>query len=106
MYFRPESNKEQYIALAKDYKIPNSNVSFAQSLSAQCEKEDWVFFETNRGQKVVEFSGECLLDEQKPLNIQFLIDDDKKAQIGALLVDHKKIAEDEKAFYYEKLVMK
>lgn len=103
MYFKPESNQEQYIALAKQFVIPQSDATFEQSLSARCDKEDWAFFETNRGQKVVEFSGHCKLDETAPLNIQFLIDDENTAKIGALLVDHQQVTDGEKANYFEKL---
>ena len=103
MYFKPESNQEQYIALAKEIVVPQSDATFEQSLSERCDKEDWTFFETNRGQKVVEFSGQCKLDETAPLNIQFLIDDEQTAKIGALLVDHKQLTDDEKGNYFEKL---
>lgn len=106
MYFKPDSNHDKYIALAQQYVVPDQgDVTFEQSLSAICDEEDWEFFETNRGQKVVEFSGECLLDQTQPLNIQFLIDNEDNAKIGALLVDHQQITEDKKLQVYEKIAL-
>ena len=103
IYFKPETNTDQYIQLAKELVIPTtSEATFGQSL-ATCTEENWEFFETNRGQKVVEFSGKCQLDEAKTVNLQFLIDDDK-ASIGALLIDYDNIPEKDKPQFYEQLV--
>lgn len=102
LYFRPESNPDQYIVLAKEVVVPQSDKTFEQSLK-QCDNGDWSFFETNRGQKVVEFSGECKLDAQKPVNIQFLIDDDNNASLGAFLVNHEKVTEEAKATYFQQI---
>lgn len=105
-YFKPESNQDEYITLAKQFVVPDSNTTFEQSLSTHCDKEKWMFFETNRGQKVVEFRGKCALDGTAPLNIQFLIADENTAKIGAMLFDHEQVAENEKPIYYDKLAMK
>ena len=104
-YFKPDSNQDEYITLAKQFVVPDSNTTFEQSLSTHCDKEEWMFFETNRGQKVVEFRGNCTLDDTAPFNIQFLIDDDI-AKIGAVLFDHEQVAENEKPIYYNKLAIK
>lgn len=103
LYFRPASNQSQYIELAQNYTVPNSTISFSESLSTYCSDEDWKFFETNRGQKVVEFSGSCDLEGSQLLNIQFLIDDDNEVKVGAMLIEHQQIEEEEKPNLFAQL---
>lgn len=104
-YFRPASDQDTYIQAAKDYAIPaHEGITFEQSLSKNCSKGEWSFFETNRGQKVVEFSGDCAIGNAQKFNLQFLLEDDLSIEIGALLVDYDNIPDKDKPAIFEQLV--
>ena len=105
-YFRPASDQEQYIQAAKAYAVPaHEDITFEQSFNNSCNEGEWTFFETNRGQKVVEFSGECNVKDATQVNLQFLMDDDLNVEIGALLVDYNNVTEDEKPTYFDAIAL-
>ena len=61
------------------------------AFASACENPYWVYFETQKGQDVVEFEGDCTVNnEVAKVNVQFLVDNDiTSVQSGAMLVDSK-----------------
>lgn len=81
----------EYITYVKNYSFENNQKSLESGLASACKNPYWVYFETQKGQKVVEFKGDCPIShKEKKVNIQFLVDNDRtKVWCGAMLVDNK-----------------
>ncbi len=81
----------EYITYVKSYSIENSNQTFDTAFSSACKNPYWVYFETQKGQDVVEFEGECPVNnKESKVNVQFLVNRDMtNVQYGAMLVDSK-----------------
>ena len=81
----------EYITYVKNYSFENSQKSLESGLANACKNPYWVYFETQKGQNVVEFKGDCpISNKEKKVNIQFLVDNDMtKVWYGAMLVDNK-----------------
>ncbi|QDQ02684.1 glucosamine 6-phosphate synthetase [Lysinibacillus fusiformis] len=81
----------EYITYVKSYSIENSNQTFDTAFSSTCKNPYWVYFETQKGQDVVEFEGDCPVNNKdSKVNVQFLVDRDMtNVQYGAMLVDSK-----------------
>ena len=81
----------EYITYVKNYSIENSNQSFEKAFASACENPYWVYFETQKGQDVVEFKGDCPINNKKAkVNVQFLVDAKMTTvKYGAMLVDSK-----------------
>ncbi|EON70601.1 hypothetical protein [Lysinibacillus sphaericus] len=81
----------EYITYVKNYSIENSNQTYDIAFSSTCKNPYWVYFETQKGQDVVEFEGDCPVNnKESKVNVQFLVDRDMtKVQYGAMLVDSK-----------------
>ena len=79
----------------------DSNLPVGEAFERYCSKSEWVYFETQKRQKVVEFKGECPGGKSaQPVNLQFLVDEEGDGFIlGALLVDHVQQTEEERASY-------
>ncbi|MFF5994863.1 glucosamine 6-phosphate synthetase [Lysinibacillus sp. KU-BSD001] len=78
--------------------VDNSNLTVEQAFNNYCEVSDWVFFETQRGQKVVEFKGKCPVEEiTQSVNLQFLVDDEQTEHtVGAMLLNDVKQSSEER----------
>lgn len=70
--------------------VDNSNLTSGQAFHNYCEKGNWVYFETQKRQNVVEFKGECPVEGTiQPVNLQFIINDEiNEHTVGVLLVNH------------------
>ncbi|WBF55453.1 glucosamine 6-phosphate synthetase [Lysinibacillus sp. JK80] len=81
----------EYITYVKNYSYENSAKTLESAFSSACENPYWVYFETQKGQDVVEFEGDCTVNnEVAKVNVQFLVDNDiTSVQSGAMLVDSK-----------------
>jgi len=81
----------EYITYVKNYSIENSNQSLETAFASACENPYWVYFETQKGQDVVEFKGDCPISNKKAkVNVQFLVDANMTTvKYGAMLVDSK-----------------
>ncbi|MGN7115302.1 hypothetical protein [Lysinibacillus odysseyi] len=67
----------------------NSNMTIGEAFNRYCSKNEWVYFETQKRQKVVEYKGECPVKEAtQPVNLQFLVEDNNSYVIGVLLLNH------------------
>ena len=81
----------EYITYVKNYSYENSTKTLESAFASACENPYWVYFETQKGQDVVEFEGDCTVNnEVAKINVQFLVDNDiTSVQSGAMLVDSK-----------------
>ena len=98
-YFKPNDNGEKFIAYAEDaVLVSNSTYTFKETFNQYCEKGEWTYFETSKRKDVVEFKGECQVDNKvQPFNLQLLLNDDlTEFTIGAMLVNHEQQDEAEK----------
>lgn len=95
VYFWPQNEitDHEYIDYVK--ASTHENTTYEQLMAKNCAENNWVYFETNRRQDVVEFKGTCTVDnKQKPINLQFVVDADMKdLNIGAMLVAEEKVEE-------------
>lgn len=92
-YYGPQKDitDNEYITYVKNYSIENNNQTLGSSFKEACKNPYWVYFETQKGQDVVEFKGDCPINnEEAKVNIQFLVDPDiKNVRYGAMLVNSK-----------------
>lgn len=92
-YYGPQKDitDNEYITYVKNYSIENTNQTLGSSFNEACKNPYWVYFETQKGQDVVEFKGDCPINnEEAKVNIQFLVDPDiKNVRYGAMLVNSK-----------------
>jgi len=81
----------EYITYVKNYSIENSNKSLDTAFASACQNPYWLYFETQKGQDVVEFKGDCPIDNKNAkVNVQFLVDSSMtNVKSGAMLVDNK-----------------
>ncbi|MGM9950027.1 MAG: glucosamine 6-phosphate synthetase [Lysinibacillus sp.] len=81
--------------------VENSNLPVGEAFERYCSKSEWVYFETQKRQKVVEFKGECPHGKAaQPVNLQFLVDEEgDDFVVGVLLVDHVQQTEEERTSY-------
>lgn len=81
----------------------NSNLTIEEAFNSYCSKSEWVYFETQKRQKVVEFKGECpVKDEVQPVNLQFLVEEEKDDFVlGVLLLNHVQQTEAEREAYIQ-----
>lgn len=79
----------EYITYVKNYSIESSSQSLENAFDSLCKNPYWVYFETQKGQDVVEFKGECPINNKnEKVNVQFLVDRDMtEVRNGAMLVD-------------------
>jgi len=81
----------EYITYVKNYSFENSSKTIESGFENACKNPYWVYFETQKGQDVVEFKGDCPVNNKTAkVNVQFLVDRDMtKVRYGAMLVDNK-----------------
>ena len=79
----------EYITYVKNYSFENSSQSLEQSFNETCKNPKWIYFETQKRQDVVEFEGECPVNNKnEKINVQFLVDRDmKNVKKGAMLIN-------------------
>lgn len=103
---KKEITDNEYIQYIKQQSlVENSNISAAQAFESFCDEGKWVFFKTQKGQPVVEFKGECPVNnEVKPVNLQFVIEEDRSSyEVGVLLLNHVQQTAEERAQYIEQV---
>lgn len=79
----------EYITYVKNYSVENSSQSLEKAFNSTCKNSKWIYFETQKRQDVVEFEGECPINnKEEKINVQFLVDRDmKNVKKGAMLVN-------------------
>lgn len=79
----------EYITYVKNYSVENSSQSLEKAFNSTCKNSKWIYFETQKRQDVVEFEGECPINnKEEKVNVQFLVDRDmKNVKKGAMLVN-------------------
>lgn len=96
--------ENKYIDMIKgQILVKNSEMSIDEAFNRYCSKGEWVYFETQKGQKVVEFKGECPVeDAPQSVNLQFLVaDENDDFTIGVLLLNHVQQTEQEREAYIQ-----
>lgn len=81
----------EYITYVKNYSIENGSKSLETAFTSACQNPYWVYFQTQKGQDVVEFEGNCPINNKDAkINVQFLVDPEMtNVTYGAMLVDSK-----------------
>lgn len=105
-YYGPkdEITENNYIDMIKDQiLVENSNMTAKEAFNRYCSKSEWVYFETQKRQKVVEFKGECpVKTTTEPVNLQFLVEDENDQYVlGVLLLNHVQQTEEERESYIQ-----
>ncbi|WP_338653899.1 glucosamine 6-phosphate synthetase [Lysinibacillus sp. Y5S-8] len=92
-FYGPQKDitNNEYITYVQNYTYENSTKTLESAFAAACENPYWVYFETQKGQDVVEFKGDCPVDNEiAKVNVQFLVDNAiTSVQSGAMLIDSK-----------------
>ncbi len=92
-FYGPQKDitNNEYITYVQNYTYENSTKTLESAFAATCENPYWVYFETQKGQDVVEFKGDCPVDNEiAKVNVQFLVDNAiTSVQSGAMLIDSK-----------------
>lgn len=98
----------EYITYVKNYSFENSNTTLESGFANTCKNPYWVYFETQKGQDVVEFKGDCPINNKTAkVNAQFLVDRDMtNVRNGAMLIDNKMQEEADRDKYLVDLVGK
>lgn len=95
VYYWPqeEITDNAYIDYIKESAYEQT--TYEQLMASNCAEQNWVYFQTNRGQDVVEFKGDCTIaTEEQPVNLQFLIDEQiQNYSVGAMLIAQEKVEE-------------
>lgn len=97
----------EYITYVKNHTLTDSNEQkIEQTLNSSCKNPSWVYFESQYGQDVVEFKGNCTVGNQKGnVNMQFLVDDDRtKLTVGATLLNAKQLSDSKKKQFIDSLL--
>ncbi|MGE7674173.1 glucosamine 6-phosphate synthetase [Lysinibacillus sp. NPDC094403] len=96
----------EYITYVKNYSFENSSKTLESGLANTCKNPYWVYFETQKGQDVVEFKGDCPVNNKAAkVNVQFLVDRSMtNVRYGAMLVDNKMQEEADRDKYLLTLV--
>ena len=83
--------------------VDNSNLTNGQAFNNYCEKGNWVYFETQKRQNVVEFKGECPVEGTiQPVNLQFIINDEiNEHTVGVLLVNHVQQTDEQREDFFQ-----
>ena len=91
-----------YISYIKALPIAEANnTSLDVTLTNYCEKGSWVFFKTTMRKNVVEFKGECEVENVvQPVNLQFFVNKDiTEHTVGAMLVNNVQQTEEARTHY-------
>ncbi|KYG92086.1 glucosamine 6-phosphate synthetase [Metasolibacillus sp. FSL H7-0170] len=94
----------QYIDEIKQISLSETNTTTIEDVfNHYCDESKWVYFKTQREQAVVEFKGQCTINEQEqPVNMQFLINDDDFT-LGALLINNFQQSPEERTHFIQHL---
>lgn len=89
---KPVTDNEyvQYIQAAP--VVENSKLTTEEAFKSYCEKGKWEYFQTKMMEHVVEFKGECSVNEQVlPVNLQYVVEKGQtEYRVGAMLVNGEK----------------
>ena len=83
--------------------VDNSNLTNGQAFHNYCEKGNWVYFETQKRQNVVEFKGDCPVEGTiQPVNLQFIVNDEiNEHTVGVLLVNHVQQTDEQRQAFFQ-----
>ncbi|MEO4052821.1 glucosamine 6-phosphate synthetase [Solibacillus sp. CAU 1738] len=103
---KKDITENEYIQYIKQVSlVENSNLSAEQTLGNFCKNGKWVYFQTQKRLHVVEFKGECPVDNVvQPINLQFVVEEDRSSyEVGVLLLNHVQQTPEERTKYIEQV---
>lgn len=83
--------------------VDNSKLTNGQAFDNYCKKGNWVYFETQKRQNVVEFKGDCPVEGTfQPVNLQFIVNDEiNEHTVGVLLVNHVQQTDEQRQAFFQ-----
>lgn len=96
----------EYIKYVKNYKlIANNDTPLEQVMEKSCKKPYWVYFESQGGQSVVEFQGNCPVDQKTgDIKLQFLVNEEMtEVKPGGMLLNGTEVKKEKKDQFIETL---
>ncbi|MER1957100.1 MAG: glucosamine 6-phosphate synthetase [Solibacillus sp.] len=98
---KPVTNNDyvQYIQAAP--VAENSNVTTEAALENYCEKGKWEYFQTKMMEHVVEFKGDCQVDNKvQSINLQYVVEKGQADyRVGAMLVSGEQQSDEQKTAF-------
>lgn len=81
--------------------MENSNITTEEAFNNYCEKGRWEYFQTKMMDHVVEFKGECKIDNKvQPVNLQYVVEKGQTDyRIGAMLVNGEQQTEEQRTAF-------
>jgi hypothetical protein len=92
----------EYISYIKASPLIEDSMIIAETAFANhCEKTGWEYFQTKMFEHVVEFKGECQVDNTvQPINLQFIVEKDQSShRIGAMLINGEAQTEQQRSVF-------
>ena len=89
----------QYIQAAP--VTENSNISTEDAFKNYCEKSKWEYFQTKMMEHVVEFKGDCQVDNKmQSINLQYVVEKGQTDyHVGAMLVSGEQQSDEQKTAF-------
>lgn len=98
---KPVTDNEyvQYIQAAP--VVENSNVTTEAAFKNYCENSKWEYFQTKMMEHVVEFKGDCQVDDQlRAINLQYVVEKGQTDyRVGAMLVSGEQQSDEQKTAF-------
>lgn len=81
--------------------IENSNITTEQAFKNYCEESHWEYFQTKMMEHVVEFKGECKIEDKvQPVNLQYVVEKGQTDyRVGAMLINGEQQTEDQRTAF-------
>ncbi|WP_274309859.1 glucosamine 6-phosphate synthetase [Solibacillus daqui] len=85
---KPVTDNEYVQYIQATPVVENSNITTEVALKNYCEKSKWEYFQTKMMEHVVEFKGDCKVnDKVQSVNLQYVVEKGQaNYRIGAMLV--------------------
>lgn len=83
--------------------MENSDITIEDALKNYCEESRWEYFQTKMMEHVVEFKGECNIDNKvQPVNLQYVVEKGQTDyRMGAMLVDGEQQSEEQRTAFLD-----
>lgn len=81
--------------------MENSDITIEEALKNYCEESRWEYFQTKMMEHVVEFKGECKIDNNlQSVNLQYVVEKGQTDyRIGAMLVNGEQQSEEQRTLF-------
>ena len=94
----------QYIQAAP--VVENSNITTEDAFQNYCEKSKWEYFQTKMMEHVVEFKGDCKVDDKvQAVNLQYVVEKGQADyRLGAMLVAGVQQSEEQRSAFLNTMI--